>query len=106
MLDYNYVVADPWLGGEFRWNTNALSFSSNQNPTAFVPLINGTEQMNRVVTEIDWRKRFIDPIGLTYTPFAQLRGDIYQLSDYVDPQDPDGRHCRTPRLRAAWRWRA
>ena len=46
--------------------------------------------MNRLVTEIDWRKRFIDPIGLTYTPFAQLRGDIYALSDYVDPQDPQG----------------
>ena len=37
MLDYNYVVADPWLGGEFRWNTNALSFSSNQDATALVP---------------------------------------------------------------------
>ena len=105
MLDYNYVVADPWLGGEFRWNTNALSFSSNQDPTALVPY-DGTEQMNRVVTEVDWRKRFIDPIGLTYTPFAQLRGDIYQLSDYVDPQDPNGPPRRAPRLRAAWRWRA
>jgi LPS-assembly protein len=89
MLDYNYVVADPWLGGEFRWNTNMLSFSSNQDATALVPY-NGTEQMNRVVTEVGWRKRFIDPIGLTYTPFAQLRGDIYQLSDFVDPQDPLG----------------
>ena len=93
MLDYNYVVADPWLGGEIRWNTNALSFSADQNPTAFAPLVGGTEQMNRLVTEIDWRKRFIDPIGLTYTPFAQLRGDIYALSDYVDPQDPQGRHA-------------
>jgi LPS-assembly protein len=90
MLDYNYVVADPWLGGEIRWNTNALSFSADQNPTAFAPLVGGFEQMNRFVTEIDWRKRFIDPIGLTYTPFAQLRGDIYALSDYVDPQDPQG----------------
>jgi LPS-assembly protein len=89
-LDYNYVLADPWLGGEIRWNTNALSFSADQNPTAFAPLVGGAEQMNRLVTEIDWRKRFIDPIGLTYTPFGQLRGDIYQLNDYVNPQDPQG----------------
>ncbi len=87
ILDYNYVTADPWLGGEIRWNTNALSFSADENPTLLVP-VGGTQQMNRIITEIAWRKRFIDPIGVTYTPFTQLRGDIYQLSDYVDPQDP------------------
>src|SRR6185369_1493123 len=59
-----------------------------QNPTLLVPGANGTEQVTRLITEIDWRKRFIDPIGLTYTPFAQLRGDAYQLSDFVNPQDP------------------
>ena len=90
VLDYNYVMADPWVGGELRWNTNALSFSADQNPTTFAPLVNGATQMNRLVTEIDWRKRFIDPIGLTYTPFAQLRGDLLQASNFVDPQDPQG----------------
>jgi len=90
ILDYNYVMADPWVGGELRWNTNALSFSADQNPTTFAPLVNGATQMNRLVTEIDWRKRFIDPIGLTYTPFAQLRGDLLQASNFVDPQDPQG----------------
>jgi LPS-assembly protein len=90
ILDYNYVMADPWVGGELRWNTNALSFSADQNPTTFAPLVNGATQMTRLVTEIDWRKRFIDPIGLTYTPFAQLRGDLLQASNFVDPQDPQG----------------
>ena len=74
-------------------------------PTRLAPY-DGTEQMNRVVTEIDWRQRFIDPIGITYTPFAQLRGDIYQLSDYVDPQDPIGRpaeHLACARHGAGWR---
>jgi LPS-assembly protein len=85
ILDYNYVFADPVFGGELTWNTNALSFSNNQEP-ATIPV--GTEQMNRVVTEVNWRRRFTDPIGITYTPFGQLRGDIYQISDYVDPADP------------------
>ena len=29
IIDYNYVFADPVLGGELKWNTNALSFTSN-----------------------------------------------------------------------------
>ena len=62
-----------------RWNTNALSFSSDQDPTTARRLSAATEQMNRVVTELNWRRRFTDPIGITYTPFAQLRGDIYQI---------------------------
>ena len=68
------------------WNTNALSFTNNQDPTRSAPFADGNEQMNRVVTELNWRRRFTDPIGITYTPFAQLRGDLYQISDYVDPQ--------------------
>jgi LPS-assembly protein len=43
--------------------------------------------MNRIVTELNWRRRLTDPIGITYTPFAQLRGDLYQLSNYVNPYD-------------------
>ncbi len=37
--------------------------------------LSANEQMNRVVTDINWRRRFTDPIGITYTPFGQLRGD-------------------------------
>jgi LPS-assembly protein len=90
IMDYNYVFADPILGGELTWSTNALSFSSEQDPTTFAPLVGGTEQMNRIVTEVNWRRRFTDPLGITYTPFGQLRGDIYEIKDYVDPTDPQG----------------
>ncbi|MFA6139199.1 MAG: LPS-assembly protein LptD [Hyphomicrobium sp.] len=86
ILDYNYVFADPILGGELTWNTNALSFTNDLNGIS--PDISGSEQMNRIVTEVAWRRRFTDPIGITYTPFAQLRGDLYQINDYVDPQSP------------------
>jgi LPS-assembly protein len=89
IMDYNYIFADPILGGELRWNTNALSFTNDQNNAVF-PNVTGNEQMNRIVTEVDWRRRLTDPIGITYTPFAQLRGDLYQLNDYVDPQAPNG----------------
>lgn len=85
ILDYNYVFADPILGGELTWNTNALSFSTNQQPNVYNNVA-GNEQLNRVVSEVNWRRRFTDPLGITYTPFGQLRGDVYQVSNYVDPQ--------------------
>ncbi len=87
ILDYNYIFSDPLVNGEFTWNTNALAFSNNQQPTIYTNV--GQEQLNRVVTELNWRRRFTDQIGITYTPFAQLRGDIYQVSGYVDPSGTD-----------------
>lgn len=83
IIDYNYVFADPIFGGELTWNTNALSFTDNQEPT--VTSVNNM-QMNRIVTEVNWRRRFTDPLGITYTPFGQLRGDLYQINNYVDPE--------------------
>ena len=81
IIDYNYVAADPIFGGELRWNTNVLSLSrDNESPGS------GQESLNRVVTELKWRRRLTDAIGITYTPFGELRGDVYQLQDYFDPQ--------------------
>ncbi|HKZ97344.1 MAG TPA: LPS assembly protein LptD [Hyphomicrobiaceae bacterium] len=87
VIDHNYVFNDPVLGGELRWNTNVLSFSRSD-----VDVATGTRQdqdMNRAVTEITWRRRLTDTLGITYTPFAELRGDVYQLNDYVDPVSGD-----------------
>ncbi len=86
VIDHNYVFRDPVLGGELSWKSNALSFSrsdvSNLAGTDFV-----SQDMNRVVTEIKWRRRFTDALGITYTPFGELRGDAYQIN-YEDPTDP------------------
>ncbi len=89
ILDYNYVFADPILGGELSWTTNALSFTNIQNPTDASPFADGNQQLNRVVTELNWRRRLTDPIGITYTPFAQVRGDVYQIENYVNPYDTE-----------------
>jgi LPS-assembly protein len=32
-----------------------------------------------------WRRQMIDRIGQVYTPFAQLRGDLYGVNEFVDP---------------------
>lgn len=84
VIDHNYVFQDPVLGGELSWKSNALSLSRSDVVSG-----NGliTQDMNRVVTEVKWRRRFTDAIGITYTPFGELRGDIYQIN-YEDPTDP------------------
>jgi LPS-assembly protein len=79
IIDYNYIYADPIIGGELSFNVNALSFSRDLSSYS-------TESaMNRVVADVNWRRRFIDPLGQTYTPFASLRGDIYTIHNMVDP---------------------
>ncbi|MCL4768418.1 MAG: LPS-assembly protein LptD [Hyphomicrobiaceae bacterium] len=86
IIDYNYVLADPVLGGELTFNVNALSFSRELTFTDSMSNVwSGETAMNRVVADVNWRRRFTDPLGQTYTPFASLRGDIYTLHNVVDP---------------------
>lgn len=87
VIDHNYVFEEPVLGGELSWNSNFLSFSRDEN------LITATGQrfdqnVTRAVTELKWRRRLTDMVGITYTPFANLRGDAYRFEDFVDPESP------------------
>ena len=84
VIDHNYVFKDPVLGGELSWSSNVLSFSRSDTRNSNKLL---SQDMNRMVTEVKWRRRFTDAIGITYTPFGELRGDVYQV-DYVD-NDPN-----------------
>ncbi len=74
IIDYNYVVADPVLGGELSFDANLLSLSRDDGVDS-----------NRVVAEVRWRRQLIDGLGQVYTPFAHLRGDIYRVTNLVDP---------------------
>ncbi len=88
IIDYNYVFADPVLGGELKLDTNVLSFSRADGALSVaggVP-ITGDQNINRVTSELKWRRRFTDAIGITYTPFGNLRGDVYQFNDFTDPE--------------------
>ena len=44
---------------------------------------------NRLIVESNWRRQMIDGIGQVFTPFAQLRGDIYGVGG-VDNQGLNG----------------
>jgi LPS-assembly protein len=81
VIDHNYVFSDPVLGGELSWDSNVLSFSRND-----INISDDRQDINRAITEVKWRRRLTDTLGITYTPFAELRGDIYQFHNYIDPE--------------------
>ncbi len=81
VIDYNYVIDEPVLGGELSWNTNVLSFSRDDGGVN----LSGQQNLNRISSAVKWRKKLIDDIGITYTPFAELRGDVLRFSNAFDP---------------------
>ncbi len=74
VIDYNYIFADPILGGELSFNTNVLSLSRDEGSDS-----------NRIITELKWRRKLIDGLGQVYTPFFSARGDLYRVSNVTDP---------------------
>jgi LPS-assembly protein len=66
IIDYDYIVGRPIIGGELSFNSNVMVFHNQQGIDS-----------NRLITEANWRRQMIDGIGQVFTPFAQLRGDVY-----------------------------
>ena len=91
IIDYNYVFADPVLGGELKWDTNFLSFTRRDGALEDLvgPPRSSDQNINRLTTEVKWRRRFTDAVGITYTPFGNLRGDLYQFDNFTDPESVD-----------------
>ncbi len=76
VIDYNYIFGEPVLGGELSFNSNVLSLSRDNDGTI----------SNRLITELRWRRQVIDPVGQVFEPFFSARGDIYGITNYLDPE--------------------
>jgi LPS-assembly protein len=74
VIDYNYIVGAPILGGELSFNAHARSLSRSDSTDS-----------SRAVVEANWRRKMVDPVGQVWTPFAHARGDVYSYTDAVDP---------------------
>ncbi len=83
VIDHNYVFSEPILGGELSWSSNALSMSRDGDfRNALNQKVGLNQDLTRAVTELKWRRQLTDAIGITYTPFANLRADAYAYSGY------------------------
>lgn len=74
IIDYDYILNNPIVGGELSFNSNMMALKN----------YDGTSS-NRGILQAKWRRQLIDPIGQVFTPFAQLRGDLYNVNDFIDP---------------------
>jgi LPS-assembly protein len=90
IVDYNYIVRNPIIGGELSFNSNVMVLNSDAKYSndflvtgATVP--SGTSDLttnsNRLIAELNWRRQMIDGIGEVFTPFGRLRGDIYGVNN-------------------------
>jgi LPS-assembly protein len=77
-IDYNYFVGTPVAGGELSFTAHARALTRTD----------GTDS-NRAVVEANWRRKMIDPIGQVWTPFGNLRGDVFSWANARDPNNPN-----------------
>ena len=86
VIDYNYVFADPVLGGELTMNSHAMSFQQSLSFTDAMGIArNPNSEVNRALVNINWRRKFVDPLGQVFVPYASVRGDVISTKETIDP---------------------
>jgi LPS-assembly protein len=73
VIDYNYIFANPILGGELSYDGNLLSLSRE----------NGGD-VSHVINQLKWRRQFTDAAGQVITPFAQASVDLFKSTSFTD----------------------
>jgi LPS-assembly protein len=85
VLDHNYVLDTPVLGGELRFDSNIASLSRDKSdirhPLDFDEYYAGVAgTFTRATTRMSWRKRLIGPLGQMFTPFSYVQADANWVS--------------------------
>jgi LPS-assembly protein len=90
VIDHDYVVGQPVLGGELRFDSNLTSLSRDESdlrhpPAPFDPYYAGVAgDFTRSTSRAAWQRRLIGPFGQVITPFSYLQADL----NWVDSDDP------------------
>ncbi len=86
VIDYSYIAAPRVLGGELSFNGHVRNLSRISGFNTAVPsqFIAGADSTH-LVSDVNWRRKLIDVLGQTWTPFANVRGDVFQYKDTRDP---------------------
>jgi len=69
------VFEDPWLRGQIRLQGNMALLERDDNPAT--PGLEGNT--GRLSLSATWRKDAIFGPGMVFSPFAQVRGDVYHI---------------------------
>ncbi len=84
VVDYNYIFNGSVLGGEVNFSGHARSMT-RRNGTDLTGTVAAGTDTTHAVADLGWRRRLIDGIGQTWTPFANIRGDAYSFQNTRDP---------------------
>jgi LPS-assembly protein len=94
VIDYTFFAPKPVLGGELSVNTNLTSLSRTRSDlfqydaggVTTTRLRGAAGTFDRASIDALWRRRFVDGIGETFTPFLYFKGDAI----YSDPTSGSG----------------
>ncbi|HEX5998402.1 MAG TPA: LPS-assembly protein LptD [Hyphomicrobiaceae bacterium] len=78
VIDWNYIVGTPVAGGQLGFSAHARALTRP----------NDGSDSNHLVVQTDWKRKMVDPMGQVWTPFANLRGDIYSWENARNPDNP------------------
>ncbi len=90
VIDQNYIVGKPILGGELRFDSNLTSLTRDASdirhpPAPFGPYYAGVAgSFTRATSRASWKRKLILPGGQLVTPFTYLQGD----ADWIASDDP------------------
>lgn len=90
VLDHNYIVGRPVLGGELRFDSNLASVTRDVSDIRHPPApfgnyfagVAGT--FTRATSRGSWKRRLILPGGQLITPFTYVQAD----ANWIDSDDP------------------
>jgi LPS-assembly protein len=94
LAELSYVPDEPVLGGRFQMDASLLALRRGQG-----------RDTTRMSATANWRAPFTTMDGQLWTIFAQMRGDLYFVSDngpLADQDDTVGRFLPTGGVE--WRW--
>ena len=86
VIDYNYIAAQQVAGGELSVNGHVRNLSRISGFNSALPqqYLAGADSTH-LVSDVNWRRKVIDGLGQSWTPFANVRGDVFQFKDTRDP---------------------
>lgn len=73
----DHVYSDPWLNGQLHLRANSAVLLRNDSASTL-----GND--GRLTVSADWRKDMIVGPGVVFSPFAQARGDLYNIETTPD----------------------
>lgn len=86
VIDSNYIIGDPVLGGELRLDSNFASLTREKSdlrhpPFPYSPHYAGVAgTFTRATSRATWKRRFVLPGGQLLTPFTYLQSDASWIS--------------------------